>query len=77
MQRGAPIVGQTGIKYGLQKPGGAPGGPPKKLAAPVRPANVFGDDSDDDEDVATQVARQAEKKRAAAKVGSRTVLVLQ
>lgn len=64
------LIGEKGVKYGLQKPG------PKKsvglaqgaAAAKPKPTNVFGADSDSDEDVGAQIARQAEKKRAAAKV---------
>lgn len=62
------LIGQKGVKYGLQT--AAARAQPAK--APARPAaggaNVFGMDSDDEDDVATQVAKQAEKKRAAAKV---------
>ena len=59
------IIGQKGVKYGLQKPVlKAAGGPP---ATARRPANVFGDESDE-EDVEAQIKRQADKKRAAAKV---------
>ncbi len=58
------IIGQKGVVYGLQTRQ-----PPKKPApqARVKPSNVFGADSDE-EDVGAQVARQADKKRAAAKV---------
>lgn len=70
------LVGQKGVKYGLQKvapkkPGQLgmaqkpAGNAPRKLT----PGNVFGDDDSEEEDVEKQIARQAEKKRAAAKVG--------
>lgn len=64
-----PVVGQKGVKYGLQKPT-AKGPAAAAAAPPSRPlGNVFGAESDsDEEDVGKQVARQAEKKRAAAKV---------
>lgn len=58
------LIGHKGVQYGLIKPTG----PAKKaaLVAP-RPPNIFGDD-DSDDDVEAQVARQADKKRSAAKV---------
>lgn len=63
------LIVQKGVKYGLQAAAANRAQPAK---APARPAagaaNVFGMDSDDEDDVATQVAKQAEKKRAAAKV---------
>jgi hypothetical protein len=65
-----PLIGQKGVKYGLQQPARrGPGG----AAAPKQPisrpaANVFGADSDSDEGVEAQISRQADKKRAAAKV---------
>jgi coiled-coil domain-containing protein 55 len=58
------IVGQKGVKYGLQKPVTKGLAPPSSKS---RPINIFGDDSDE-EDVGVQVMRQADKKRAAAKV---------
>ncbi len=73
------IIGQKGVQYGLQKPAlalGARGGLAAGRGAAARPAaarpvtNVFGDD-DSDDDVEAQVARQAEKKKAAAKVRGR------
>ena len=72
------LIGTKGVQYGLIKPGAAAKKPAPPAAA--RPPAVFGDDSD--EDVEAQVARQAEKKRSAAKVGAYnniaavTVLVL-
>ena len=57
------LIGQKGVKYGLQKPAGAP------PATKARPLSVFGAESDDEEDVGAQVMRQADKKRAAAKAG--------
>lgn len=62
------VIGQKGVKYGLQLrgPGSAAGAGAKPVAP--KPTNVFGADSDSEEDVGTQVARQADKKRAAAKV---------
>ncbi len=64
------IIGQKGTQYGLQKvvpkkPGlqVAPGAQRK-----VAPTNVFGDDDSEEEDVERQISRQADKKRAAAKV---------
>lgn len=70
-QKNGMILGSKGVQYGLQLPAGAPSsskrsGPPK-VAAPVRP-NIFGVDSDDEETVGSQLARQADKKRAAVKV---------
>ena len=68
MQTGdGSIVGQKGVKYGLQKP--VVKGAPAAQAPPRRPAaaNIFGEESDE-EDVETQIKRQADKKRAAAKV---------
>ncbi|KAG2482546.1 hypothetical protein HYH03_018537 [Edaphochlamys debaryana] len=71
-----PLIGQKGVQYGLQKvvpkkpvqlanaPAGKGTAPPRKLA----PGNVLGDDDSEEEDVERQIARQAEKKRAAAKV---------
>jgi hypothetical protein len=60
-----PIVGQKGVKYGLQvrKPAApAPAGAPK-------PPAIFGGDSDSDEDtVGAQVQRQAYAKKADTKV---------
>lgn len=64
------VIGQKGIKYGLQLPSGAKkplGKAASAKAAPTRP-NVFGADSDSDDDVGGQISRQADKKRAAAKV---------
>lgn len=70
------LVGQKGVKYGLQKPGVKK---PPVASAPPKPLNIFGAD-DSDEDVEAEVARQAEKKRSAAKVPgacpSHTLLVL-
>jgi hypothetical protein len=68
---GGIIIGQKGQKYGLiqrtgdkqqqqKKPGGG-GGAPAKLAA-------FGGDSDSEEDIGMQVARQAARKVADSKV---------
>ena len=53
------LIGQAGVKYGLQKPAAIP--------SKARPLSVFGADSDEEEDVGAQVIRQADKKRAAAK----------
>ena len=64
--RKGPIVGQKGVKYGLQKPGARPA--PQQ--AP-KAAAIFGDDSDDD-DVGQQIMRQAERKRQESKVGPNT-----
>lgn len=74
------LVGQAGVKYGLQLSGAAlkqkqaaAAGRKPAAARPVArkgaAASVFGDDDDSDEDVEAQVARQADKKRSAAKVG--------
>lgn len=69
-QQNGMITGTKGVQYGLQLSAGAPSikrtGPAK--VAPVRPANIFGVDSDDEETVGSQLARQADKKRAAVKV---------
>lgn len=59
------IIGQRGVQYGLQVRK-APGAAAKPAAA--RPAAVFGMDSDSDDDVGAQVARQAAKKQSDAKV---------
>ena len=59
MEKKGMLVGEKGVKYGLQRPA-AP--------APKAKPSIFGADSDSEEDVGTQVARQADKKRAAAKV---------
>ncbi|GLC36802.1 hypothetical protein PLESTB_000781500 [Pleodorina starrii] len=64
------IIGQKGVRYGLQKV------EPKKPGLQgtavsqrkVAPTNVFGNDDSEEEDVERQIARQADKKRAAAKV---------
>lgn len=69
-QHSGVIVGQKGVQYGLQKvvpkkSGAQPASAPRKVA----PANVFGNDDSEEEDVERQIARQADKKRAAAKVG--------
>lgn len=70
-----PIVGTSGVKYGLQirKPSHAATKQQHSSNASLPRAgirsNVFGDDSDE-EDVETQVARQAEKKKNAAKVSA-------
>ena len=61
------LIGQKGVKYGLQKPA-APRTGSLAAANKARPLNVFGADSDDEEDVGAQIMRQADKKRAAAKV---------
>jgi hypothetical protein len=69
MQTGdGAIIGQKGVKYGLQKPV-VKGSSAAQAPAPARrpAANIFGDESDE-EDVETQIKRQADKKRAAAKV---------
>jgi hypothetical protein len=63
------IVGQKGVKYGLQlrtdkqAPAARQGGG----AAPGRLA-AFGADSDSDDDIGAQVARQAARKVADSKV---------
>lgn len=66
MQRSSGVlVGQKGVKYGLQTRG------PKGATQPAqagKPIAVFGDDSDSDNDVAAQVARQAATKHADVKV---------
>lgn len=67
MKQNNMVIGQKGVKYGLQLPAKAQAQKPAAVK-PQKPASVFGVDSDDEEDVATQVARQAEKKRAAVKV---------
>lgn len=61
------IIGQKGIKYGLQKPAGSR---PAAPAPPKQPLGaLFGGDSDsEEEDVGSQIARQAAKKAADAKV---------
>jgi hypothetical protein len=81
---GCSIVGEKGVKYGLQlpaagiakKPGVGRGrgllagrGAAQGAAGVARP-NAFSqdDDSDEDESVGAQVARHAEKKRASVKV---------
>ena len=64
MDRKGPIVGQKGVKYGLQKPSAARAA----AAPPPKPANAFFGDSDSDEDVNQQIVRQAEKKRQETKV---------
>lgn len=68
MQRAADgsLIGEKGVKYGLQKPAGLQARRPGPPAAAPRP-NIFGDD-DSDEDIEAQVARQADRKRSAAKV---------
>jgi hypothetical protein len=69
-------IGERGQKYGLQMTGpGAkrPGGPGAARGAPAakKPvASVFGGDSDEEEGIEAQIARQADSKRAAAKVGA-------
>ncbi|GIM15521.1 hypothetical protein Vretimale_18292 [Volvox reticuliferus] len=68
-QQSGAIIGQKGVQYGLQVV-------PKKACLQaassaqrkVAPANVFGDDDSEEENVELQIARQADKKRAAAKV---------
>ncbi|KAG1670288.1 hypothetical protein FOA52_003638 [Chlamydomonas sp. UWO 241] len=68
MEKPKMLVGEKGVKYGLQIRGPATqAGAKKPAAVPVR-KNVFGADSDSEEDIETQIARQADKKRAAAKV---------
>ncbi|KAG2427194.1 hypothetical protein HXX76_010912 [Chlamydomonas incerta] len=69
------LIGQKGVKYGLQKvapkkPGQLIGAPKPAANAPrkLTPGNVFGDNDSEEEDVEKQIARQADKKRAAAKV---------
>ncbi len=59
------IVGQKGVRYGLQIRN--PGPKPQQAKPKAGSTNVFGEDSDED-DVGQQVMRQADKKRAAAKV---------
>ena len=68
-----PLIGTAGVKYGLQirqPPHAATKQRPTSVhpTAPLR-KNVFGDDSDE-EDVEAQVARQADKKKSAAKVAA-------
>jgi hypothetical protein len=72
MKKNQPVIGQKGVKYGLQvrKPGGglasAPAGP--------KPPSVFGGDSDSEEEtVGAQVQRQAYAKKADTKVTQRIV----
>jgi coiled-coil domain-containing protein 55 len=73
-EKQGPIVGTSGVKYGLQirqPPFAKQQHRPSHAAHPqagIR-SNVFGDDSDE-EDVESQVARQAEKKKSAAKVSA-------
>eukprot|EP00955_Chlamydomonas_euryale_P110888 366028-Chlamydomonas_euryale.AAC.5 len=64
------LIGEKGVQYGLQLRRGPGSAAASAKPAPPRPkpANVFGAESDSDEDVGAQVARQADKKRAAAKV---------
>ncbi|KAJ9509860.1 hypothetical protein QJQ45_011545 [Haematococcus lacustris] len=58
MRRGdGVLIGQNGVQYGLQR------GPAKPLVAAVpQPSRAFGLDDSDEEDIGTQVARQAERK---------------
>ena len=57
------IIGQKGIKYGLQQAN------VRRQAAPVQPKlSVFGDLSDGEEDVGTQVARHAAAKATDSRV---------
>lgn len=71
---GGMIIGQAGVKYGLQvkKPaGGAAGAAAAAAAAGAKkpPASVFGADSDSEEEtVGAQVQRQAYAKKADSKV---------
>lgn len=62
------LIGQKGVKYGLQKPALA-AKKPALAAQPVRKPAVFGAD-DSDEDFEAEVARVAEKKRTAQKVSA-------
>ncbi|GFR52864.1 hypothetical protein Agub_g15492, partial [Astrephomene gubernaculifera] len=67
------IIGQKGVQYGLQKVAPKKPGAAARAAGSVAqrkavPTNVFGDDDSEEEDVERQIARQADKKRAAAKV---------
>ena len=57
------IIGQKGIKYGLQQVNA------RRQAAPVQPKlSVFGDQSDGEDDVGAQVARHAASKATDSKV---------
>ncbi|PNH08508.1 Nuclear speckle splicing regulatory protein 1 [Tetrabaena socialis] len=62
------LIGHKGVQYGLQKAGPKPGAPPAASGRKPAPTNVFGDDDSEEEGVEAQIERQAEKKRAAAKV---------
>jgi hypothetical protein len=65
------IIGYSGQRYGLQLPAARQPGPVRKSTASApKPADIFGlDEEDEEEDVGAQVARQAERKRSATKVG--------
>lgn len=65
---GGMVIGQKGVKYGLQvkKPG------PTAAPAGAKPPSVFGGDSDSEEEtVGAQVQRQAYAKKSDTKVGQR------
>jgi hypothetical protein len=65
------LTGQKGVKYGLQVRA-PPGAKPKPKALPAKKSSVFGDESDDDEElnVEQQIARQAARKQTDKKVQS-------
>ncbi|GIL53780.1 hypothetical protein Vafri_9358 [Volvox africanus] len=68
-QASGAIIGQKGVQYGLQAVPKKPGLQTASSAQrKVAPTNVFGDDDSEEENVERQIARQADKKRAAAKV---------
>ncbi|GLI68262.1 hypothetical protein VaNZ11_012617, partial [Volvox africanus] len=68
-QPSGAIIGQNGVRYGLQAMPKKPGLHATSSAQrKVAPTNVFGDDDSEEENVERQIARQADKKRAAAKV---------
>lgn len=61
------ILGQKGVKYGLQirKPEDSDKDKSSKPAPPAKNNSVFGDEESDDEhdDVERQIARHAERKK--------------
>ncbi len=69
MSRPGMVVGQKGVKYGLQLRSDRQPPATKQPAAAARGLAAFGVDSDSDEDVGAQVARQAARKVADSKVG--------
>jgi hypothetical protein len=62
------LIGQKGIKYGLQQAN------VRRQAAPVQPKlSVFGEQSDDEDNVGAQVARHAASKATDSRVRTGSV----